>query len=126
MSGPQIFSLHLTHFLSSTKFIFSSLANLPILSIFTLLHSIPLLFPLYIIFLLITARFNPDSRGRSVAHIGKVVPSSNESASRESNTRSHSYTGVAAHLPAQPTIHWFLCLFIQLIIFGHIYIQVLF
>ena len=46
-----------------------------------------------IFFWLFTARFNPDSRGRSVAHIGKVVPSPNESASRESNTLFHPYGG---------------------------------
>ena len=38
-------------------------------------------------FLLITARFNPDSSGRSVTHIGKVVLSPSE------NTRSHPYGG---------------------------------
>ena len=48
-------------------------------------------------FWLITARFNPESRGMSVAHIGKVVPSPNKSASRESNTRSHPY-GVCSPL----------------------------
>ena len=47
---------------------------------------------LYFIWL-ITARFNPDSRGMSVAHIGKVVSSPNESVSRDSNTRSHPYGG---------------------------------
>ena len=54
-----------------------------------------------------TVWFNPDSRGktRSVAHIGKVVPSPNESASRDSDTRSHPYR-VVAHLPAQSIINW--------------------
>ena len=36
-------------------------------------------------------RFSPDSRGKSVAHIGKVVPSPNESVSQDSNTRFHPY-----------------------------------
>ena len=59
----------------------------------TSIYSVPLgvnfrgNFALYPFFLLITARFNPDSRGRSIAHIGKVVPSPTESASRDSNTR---------------------------------------
>ena len=47
--------------------------------------------PSVIFFWLITARFNPDSRGNSVAHISKVVPFSNENASRDSNTHSHPY-----------------------------------
>ena len=46
-----------------------------------------------VFFLFITARFDPDSRGRSVAHLGKVVPSPNEGASRDSNTHSHFYEG---------------------------------
>ena len=54
----------------------------------------------------ITAQFNLDSRGRSVAHIEKVVPSPNESASRDSNMCFHPY-GIVIHLPAQPTTHWY-------------------
>lgn len=42
-----------------------------------------------IFFLLTTVWFNPDLRGRSVGYIGKVGPSSDKRASRESNKCSH-------------------------------------
>ena len=46
-------------------------------------------------FLLITVRFKPDSRVRSVAHISKVVPSPKEIVSRDSkNTRFHPLRGL--------------------------------